>query len=84
LAEAGDFLLARREGVVDDDHIVGELGDLLLGRLPGRGSPDEITLFESLGIAIEDLAAGHYVLEKAVARGAGTQVEWGGRRPSSG
>jgi ornithine cyclodeaminase len=83
LAEAGDFLLARREGVVDDNHIVGELGDLLLGRIPGRGSPHEITLFESLGIAIEDLAAGHYVLERAVATGAGTQVKWG-RRPSAG
>ena len=80
LAEAGDFLLARAEGAVGDAHIVGELGDLLLGRLPGRGGADEVTLFESLGIAIEDLAAAHSVHARALATGTGVAVAFGGRR----
>ncbi|HYU31863.1 MAG TPA: ornithine cyclodeaminase family protein [Thermoanaerobaculia bacterium] len=65
LAEAGDLLIPIREGALAEDHIAGELGDLLLGRLPGRQSPDEITLFESLGIAIEDVAAARHVWRKA-------------------
>ncbi|HEX2223152.1 MAG TPA: ornithine cyclodeaminase family protein [Thermoanaerobaculia bacterium] len=65
LAEAGDFLLARAEGQVTDDHISGELGDVLEGTVPGRRSGDEITLFKSLGIAVEDLAAGAHVYRKA-------------------
>jgi ornithine cyclodeaminase len=80
LHEAGDFLLARAEGAFGDDHIVAELGDVLLGRAPGRRSPSERTLFESLGIAIEDLAAGHHVWRKAEARGTGIAVELGGSR----
>jgi ornithine cyclodeaminase len=80
LAEAGDFLLARAEGAVGDAHIVGELGDVLLGRTPGRGGADEVTLFESLGIAIEDLAAAHRVHARALATGAGVAVALGGRR----
>jgi ornithine cyclodeaminase len=80
LAEAGDFLLARREGVVSDEHIVGEIGELLLGRVAGRRSPDEITLFKSLGLAVEDVAAAKFVHARAVAGGVGTHVELGGER----
>jgi len=65
LAEAGDLLIPMREGAVGEDHIAGELGDLLLGRIPGRQSPEEITVFESLGLAVEDLAAARYVWRKA-------------------
>jgi ornithine cyclodeaminase/alanine dehydrogenase-like protein (mu-crystallin family) len=68
LAEAGDFLLARSEGAISDDHILGELGELLEGKIPGRRSTEEITLFKSLGIAVEDLAAGRHVYRKAVAK----------------
>lgn len=75
LAEAGDLLLARREGAVGEDHIAGELGDLLLGRVEGRRSAEEVTLFESLGIAVEDLAAARHVHGKALAAGLGTRVE---------
>jgi len=78
LAEAGDFLIARAEGVVGDDHIVGELGDVLLGRVAGRQEDNQITLFESLGLAIEDLAAAHYVLTAAIRSGAGIEVDLGG------
>lgn len=70
LAEAGDFLLARSEGAVTDDHILGELGEVLERRIPGRRSGEEITLFKSLGIAVEDLAAGRHVYRK-VREGAG-------------
>jgi ornithine cyclodeaminase/alanine dehydrogenase-like protein (mu-crystallin family) len=79
LSEAGEFLLARAEGAVDDGHIVGEIGEVLVGKVAGRGSPGEITLFKSLGIAIEDLAAARYVYDKAQEKGVGTWVEIGGR-----
>jgi len=79
LSEAGDFLIPRSEGAVGDDHIVGEIGDVLRGKVPARTSPDEVTLFESLGSAIEDLAAAHHVYEKAQERELGTWVEIGGR-----
>jgi ornithine cyclodeaminase len=71
LAEAGDFLLAREEGAVTNDHILGEIGEVLEGILPGRRSAEEITLFKSLGIAVEDLAAGWHVYRKALAAGRG-------------
>jgi alanine dehydrogenase len=80
LNEAGDFLIPREEGVITDQHILGELGDVLTGKIPGRNSPDEITLFKSLGLAMEDLAAAHHVYEKARQKGAGTSVELGGSR----
>src|SRR5262249_12184321 len=51
LNEAGDFLIPRKEGALSDDHILGELGDVLAGTLAGRRSKEEITLFKSLGIA---------------------------------
>jgi ornithine cyclodeaminase len=78
LNEAGDFLIPKREGRIGDRHIVGELGDLLLGRIPGRRSPDEITVFKSLGLAVEDVAAARLVYTKAVAERVGTRVELGG------
>jgi ornithine cyclodeaminase len=80
LNEAGDILFPTREGTITADHIVGELGDLLLGRIAGRRSPKEITLFKSLGLAVEDVAAAHHVYHKAIADGMGTRVELGGER----
>ena len=78
--EAGDFLTPKKDGVLGDDHIVGEIGDLLLGRIPGRGSAGELTLFKSLGLAVEDLASAHYVRAKALELGVGARVELGGTR----
>ncbi len=80
LNEAGDFLLAKKEGLVDDDHIVGEIGEVLTGQVDGRKSATDITLFKSVGLAVEDLAAALHVYEKAKETGAGTAVEFGGRR----
>ena len=79
-AEAGDFLIPRREGAIDDSHILGELGDLLIGRIIGRTGPADLTVFKSLGLAIEDLAAAHHVLQRAEAAGIGLVAELGGLR----
>ena len=75
LAESGDFLLARGEGAVADDHILGEIGEVLEGKVPGRRAESEITLFKSLGIAVEDLAAGWHVYRKALAAGRGNVLD---------
>lgn len=80
LNEAGDFLLARGEGAVDDSHILGEIGELLLGTRPGRTTAMDITLFKSLGLAVEDVASAHVVWTEAERRNAGTLVELGGLR----
>ena len=79
-AEAGDFLIPRTEGLVGDDHIRAELGEVLLGRRPGRLSPGDVTVFKSLGLAVEDLAAARLVHSQARKTGAGTWVELGGER----
>ncbi len=73
--EAGDFLIPKNEGAIDDDHVVGELGELLLGRVPGRRSPSEVTIFKSLGLAIEDVAAAHFIYDRALAEGRGSRVD---------
>ncbi|MBI4538828.1 MAG: ornithine cyclodeaminase family protein [Gemmatimonadetes bacterium] len=78
LNEAGDFLFPKKEGAVDDEHIQGEIGEVLLGRIQGRRTPDEITLFKSLGLAVEDLAAAHYAYARARKEGLGVEVELGG------
>jgi len=74
LNEAGDFLFPQREGAIGPEHIRAELGELLLGTAPGRGSDDEITVFKSLGLAVEDLAAAEVVLARALEEDAGTVV----------
>lgn len=80
LNEAGDFLVPKNEGAIEDDHIRGELGGILLGHLKGRVSDQEITLFKSLGLAVEDVAAAHYVYHKALEKKQGTWIELGGAR----
>jgi ornithine cyclodeaminase len=57
LAQGAEFLHAKAAGLVGDDHVVGEIGQVLAGVLPGRRSPDEITLYKSLGHIVQDLAA---------------------------
>ncbi|HEY4954809.1 MAG TPA: ornithine cyclodeaminase family protein [Gemmatimonadaceae bacterium] len=78
LNEAGDFLIPRSEGAIDDAHLLGDLGEVFLGKVPGRASRDDITIFESLGVAIEDLAAAHFIHRRALETGAGMWLEWGG------
>ncbi len=75
LEEAGDLIIPLKEGVIGNDHIVGELGDLLEGRVAGRTSPDEITFFKSVGVAVQDAAVAHRVLSRAESDGLGVEVE---------
>ena len=65
LAAAAEFLLAREAGIVDDGHIVGEIGEVLLGRVRGRRSQEEITVYKSLGHIVQDLAAVSYLHSRA-------------------
>jgi alanine dehydrogenase len=76
--EAGDFLFPLAEGAIDELHILAEVGEVLLGTHPGRDSDEEITLFKSLGLAVEDLAATHHLLERARAEGIGVRAALGG------
>ena len=62
LVSAGEFLLAKAEGLVSDNHIAGEIGDVLIGRGEGRRTPDEVTVFKSIGHIAQDLAALRYAL----------------------
>jgi ornithine cyclodeaminase len=78
--EAGEYLIPLREGAIGADHIAGELGDLVTGAVAGRRRGDEITLFKSLGLAIEDVAAAHFVHAAAEQEGVGLVVELGGVR----
>jgi ornithine cyclodeaminase len=74
--ECGEYLLAMRDGAIGPGHIRAELGDVLIGRAPGRANNDGITLFKSLGLAVEDLAAAEAAVIAATQRGIGTRVEW--------
>lgn len=83
-SEAGDLLIPRAEGVIGDDHVQGELGEVLLGRVDGRRTDAEITVFKSLGLAVEDVASAHHIHARALAAGVGTSVELGGGRDAAG
>jgi len=74
LNESGDYLRAVAEAGIGPEHIVAELGELLIGRHPGRRTDDELTLFKSLGIAVEDLAAAALCVDRARERGIGIEV----------
>ena len=78
LHEAGDFLIARNEGAIPEAHLLGELGEVFLGKVPGRVSQEDVTLYESLGIALEDLASAHYIHRRALETGSGIWLDWGG------
>lgn len=80
LREPGDILVPLQNGEIGPEHVVAELGEVLIGRGVGRRDDREITLFKSLGLAIEDLAAASHVYEQAVRAGLGVRVELGGAR----
>lgn len=75
LSEAGDFKEAKKKGLVGDSHLVGDLGELLLSRVKGRVSDDDVTLYRGLGIATEDLAVAEMVYRKAASREKGKWLE---------
>lgn len=74
--EAGDYIQAVAEGAIAEGHIRAELGEVLAGDAPGRTSEDEITVFESLGLAVEDLASAEYLVRRAGETGTGTSLEF--------
>jgi len=76
LNESGDYLLAAKEGVVGPESIVGEIGELLIGTKSGRSSATQITLFKSLGLAIEDVACAEYLYRKACGENVGTWADF--------
>lgn len=76
LNEAGDYVLAAREGAVTPDSVVAEIGELVIGTKQGRTSSSEITLFKSLGLAIEDVVSAEYLFRKASAENVGTWVDF--------
>jgi ornithine cyclodeaminase len=72
--EAGEYRQALEQGAIGPDHIVAELGEVLIGARPGRSGPSALTLFRSLGIAVEDLAAAELAVARARAAGAGVEA----------
>lgn len=66
--ESGDYLIPLKEGVIKEGHIMGELGDLLIKKIDGRDSEDAITIFDSLGLAIEDIAAANFIFNEILKR----------------
>lgn len=72
--ESGDYLLALREGAITSDHVRAEIGEVLLGRHPGRTSVEEVTIYKSLGVAVQDLAAAELAVRRARERGIGVEA----------
>jgi alanine dehydrogenase len=73
LVESGDVVMGISERRFGPEHLAGEIGELVLGRVRGRRSNDEITIFKSLGMAVEDVAAADLVYRRAVEQGVGSQ-----------
>jgi ornithine cyclodeaminase len=74
--EAGEYLRAHKAGAITEAHILGEIGEVADGRVAGRLSDADITLYKSLGIAPQDLASAHFLLAEARARGVGQVVDF--------
>ncbi len=75
LKEAGDIMIPIDEGALDRSHMFAELGEVVTGKKPARESNDEITLFKSNGLAIQDVATAKLVYDKAKEAGAGTNID---------
>ena len=72
LSESGDILIPLEEGIITKDDFTGDLGDVIRGKITGREHDDEIIVFETVGVATQDLVAAKEIYEKAVAAGGGT------------
>ena len=83
LNEADDYRIPKSEGMLTDINLVGEIGQLLLGQIPGRTNDSEITIFKSLGIATEDLAVANHIYKKCEASKFGTWLDFSGMRADS-
>ena len=72
LSETGDLLIPIADGIITEDDILGSLGDVINGKIPGRESDDEIIVYETVGIAAQDLVTAKAIYDKAVEKGIGT------------
>jgi ornithine cyclodeaminase/alanine dehydrogenase-like protein (mu-crystallin family) len=75
-SEAGDFIIPAEAGDWGWDKVAGDLGDVIVGKVKGRTSREEITLFKSVGLAIQDMSAARTVFDEAVKRGIGTEFQF--------
>jgi ornithine cyclodeaminase/alanine dehydrogenase-like protein (mu-crystallin family) len=74
--EAGDLIQPLEAGLIDRDHIYAELGELVLGRRPGRTDDRQVTFFKSVGLAVQDAVAARHALDNARRLKLGREVEW--------
>jgi ornithine cyclodeaminase len=75
-AQAGEFQMARDEGAIGDDHILGEIGQVALGAVVGRRDPSDITMYKSLGLVVQDLVSAQHVGQRAAAADVGVVVDF--------
>jgi len=73
-SECGDILLAIKEGAISEDHVRGEIGEVLAGTKQGRTRADEVTMYKSVGIALQDVATAKLVYQRALEKKIGTEV----------
>jgi ornithine cyclodeaminase len=76
-AQAAEVIDARKRGLIGADHPIAEIGEVLNGTASGRRDAAEVTMYRSLGVAAQDLAATLFILERAKAAGGGVEVKWG-------
>jgi alanine dehydrogenase len=81
LQEAGDLQQALQSGAISADRIEAELGEIVAGLKPGRQNDQEITLFKSVGMAVEDIATATFAYQQAIAAGVGTELQLDGHAP---
>ncbi len=77
VVESGDVVMNIADGLFDQTHVRGEIGELVLGRVPGRGSDADVTIFKSLGMAVEDVIAARLAYTEAARAGLGQMLEEG-------
>lgn len=77
LEEAGDLIIPLRDGTITEEHIVGELGEIVAGSVPGRTSDDEVTFFKSVGNAVQDMAVASAAFRGARENGLGQEIDLG-------
>jgi ornithine cyclodeaminase/alanine dehydrogenase-like protein (mu-crystallin family) len=82
LKEPGDIIIPLEEDEITPDHIVAEIGELVAGLRVVNRHRDDVTLFKSLGLAVEDIAAAQFIHARAMERGIGVMVDLGGTRDS--
>ena len=76
MAQGGEFLRAKQAGLINDQHVLGSIGDLLAGRVDFNRTPGAVTLFKSIGLIVEDLVAAQLALARAAIENRGLRVDW--------